>query len=100
MPYVTVFAAVSPDPRGTSAQRQAIHCAVLHSVLGEFRFVTGKALRPMALENCANCTLIPFPFHLSDFSYFFKNKPNTHVLLKNGSRLFYGYQMLQKEYGG
>lgn len=72
MPYVTVLAAVSPGPHGTSAQRQAIHCAVLHSVLGEFRFVEGKALRPMALEDCTNCTLIPFPFHLGDFSYFFR----------------------------
>lgn len=39
VPYVTVFRAVSPGPRGRSAEWQAIHCVVLHDVLGELQFV-------------------------------------------------------------
>lgn len=64
---VTVFGAVSSGPCGRSAKWQAINCAILHNIFWELKFVRWKALRPMALEDCSNCTLIPFPFHLSDF---------------------------------
>lgn len=39
VPYVTVFGAVSPGPRGRSAEQQAIHCAVLHDILWVLQFV-------------------------------------------------------------
>lgn len=45
----------------------------------------------------------PISFSSQGFfcGFFFWNKPNTHdVLLKNGSQLFYGYQILQEECGG
>lgn len=70
VPDVMVRGAVSPGPCGRSAEWRADLCAVLHSILGELTFVKRKALRPVAFEDCANCTLIPFPFHLHEFFFF------------------------------